>query len=174
MKKKMTKTLAKKIFDQYNKVNVAVPDLNNGGCGVFACLFAEKMKLFGFEAKVIELAGDGIFCNGYEILHERFESNNKKMHEAASKKINPDTLHVQSADHFCTQVDDFYFDSMGFYESENGRVIMGGHYEFTIVGEVDLKDMEYISLKNRGHMWNSDYSANENKKIEKIINSIEI
>lgn len=93
MNKKMTKALAQKINERISKINEAFPDLNHGGCSVFACYFAEKMIAAGFDAKVIELSFD---CWYHESTTQAtFKANNKIMHNAKKQHANPDELGVR-------------------------------------------------------------------------------
>lgn len=164
----MTETLAKKINSRISKINEALPDLNHGGCSVFACYFAEKMIAAGFDAKVIELSWD-CWAHSSTTL-ERFKANNINMHTAKEKHISPDDLNVKGDSHYCVKIGTYYFDSEVFCQKVGNTVNMYDGDTYNIVGEVALPDIEYISIENRGDgIWNRMYDSDDNSKVKSFI-----
>jgi hypothetical protein len=163
----MTITLAKNISKKLSAINELFPDINHGGCGVFACFFAEKMISIGFDAKIIELSWLD-WCH-MTMTKEDFAENNKHMHVAAEKHISPTECDVRADSHYCVKVGAYYFDSTVF-RKKNGDKLKMNEGNYVIVGPVSLTDMEYISIKDRGEgIWNDMYDSSDNQKIKKFI-----
>lgn len=171
--KKMSLTLAKEIKKHLQVFQENIPDLNNGGCGVFACYFAEKMIAVGYDAHIIELHSNTIWdllMGGINIDSNFLERNNKNIHSAAVAHAMPDSMGVRMDRHFCVKIDDFYFDSENVCQSTSDTVICWGN-QMDIIGEVPLKDFEYVSIENRGGLWNDEYNPSQNDSVKELIES---
>lgn len=164
----MTAILAKKVNNALSDINELFPDINHGGCGVFACYFAEKMISFGFDAKIIELSSHDWFSESTS--KDEFLENNKNMHKAKEKHKSPNELGVHADSHYCIEIDYYYFDSCVYRKKSGDKLQMYDGCTYSVVGEVSLPDMEYISIEDRGHdIWNDMYDESDNEGIKKFI-----
>jgi hypothetical protein len=168
MNKRMTAILAESINKKIRPINKLFPDINHGGCGVFACRFAEKMISLGFDAKIIELH----LYNGWSspMLKDRFTENNRNMHIAAAKHKSPDECNVSADSHYCVKIGAYYFDSCVFRKKSGDKLKMYSNFTYSIVGEVCLPDLEYVSIESRGEgIWNDMYDSSDNEGIKSFI-----
>lgn len=165
--KKMTALMSKKINSKIKPINEQLIGINWGGCGVFACYLAERLRVAGYNAKVIELRDvDRQLRSAKEL-----KINNKNMHTAAIKHISPNDCNVTADSHYCVNVDDYYFDSYVVTKaSADNTVTMYDADEYNIIGEVPLKNMEYFSIKDRGTgLWNRMYDMALTPKIKTFV-----
>jgi hypothetical protein len=178
--KKMNEKTAIAIMVQLQKLKYNIRHLNEGGCGVFACYFANTLLAAGYDAKIIQIHRDtptdifslllGGKCEDHGNLHP--QENNKNMHIAATKNLNPDICDVKVDTHYCIKVDDFYFESDGFSENHHhGKSITLGGYHYQKISEISIPDFEYISITNRGDLWCELYNPNQNDLVKNIIES---
>ncbi len=177
----MTKSIAQEIMNNVKDINNLIPHINAGGCGVFACLFAEKMNELGYDAKVIELTMlhpdlfSLMFGHNPNYFKEHHQANITNIHKAEVRNLRPDTLDISMSDHYCVKIDTFFFDSTMFYETSEDTVLLDkdeiSSEEFSCLGEIPLPEMEYVSLKNRGNLWNDDYNPSNNEKMKQFIDN---
>lgn len=165
--KKMTALMSKKINSKIKPINEQLIGINWGGCGVFACYLAERLRVAGYDAKVIELRDADCEPRSAEDL----KINNENMHTAAVKHASPNDCNVHADSHYCVNVGDYYFDSYVVTKaSANDTVVMYDGDEYNIVGEVPLNNMEYFSIENRGiGLWNRMYDTALTPKIKTFI-----
>lgn len=165
--KKMTALMSKKINSKIKPINEQLIGINCGGCGVFACYLAERLRVAGYDPKVIELRDINRELRSVDEL----KANNKNMHTAAIRHMSPNDCNVTADSHYCVNVNGYYFDSCVVTKATNNNtVIMYDDDEYNIIGEVPLKDMEYFSIENRGTgLWNNMYDTELTPKIKAFI-----
>lgn len=165
----MTSQLAETIHKNLIGINRKVPNLNRGGCGVFAVYFAEIMQSYGFNAKIIQICEHeaGFFSYDTDYYKDHFKEKNSIVHNAVVNHKPIDGEEVAIGAHYCVQIDDFYFDSNKVSILKNNEIALA--YKYDIVGEVSVKDMEYVSIDSRGNIWNEMYNPKYNAVVKAFI-----
>ena len=107
-----TRHLIEKTLEKMKYVNTVIPNLNCGGCGVFAHALASELEHKGLKPKVAVIASN---CHGY--LEDNFiEKLNVTEDKLTAKKINEsggDIAHMM----VYIEEEDLYVDSEGVYGS---------------------------------------------------------
>jgi hypothetical protein len=107
-----TRHLIEKTLEKMKYVNTVIPNLNCGGCGVFAHALASELEHKGLKPKVAVIASN---CHGY--LEDNFiEKLNVTEDKLTAKKINEsggDIAHMM----VYIEEEDLYIDSEGIYRS---------------------------------------------------------
>lgn len=165
----MTAEIAAEIIAAMLPINLEIPCLNRGGCGVYAAIFAEEMQSLGYSPKVIELNIDSWFAD-YSTCNYKsmFSENIKNIERVMNANSAPNSTDIHIATHLCVQIDEFYFDSNSFGIKTGDNVTLG-NYTFDVIGEIPIKDIDYISIQKRGSVWNEDYNPKYNAAIKEYI-----
>jgi hypothetical protein len=107
-----TRHLIEKTLEKMKYVNTVIPNLNCGGCGVFAHALASELEHKGLKPKVAVIAS-----NCFRYLEDNFVENLlQSEHELTAKKINDsgaDIAHMM----VYIEEEDLYIDSEGIYGS---------------------------------------------------------
>lgn len=164
----MTAAMANKIERNLSIENIdVIPYLNNGGCGVFACFFAEKMIRLGYQANILKLAEP----EDFDFYKTRLSEDNSAIHDAFVNHSKPGS-NIAVGEHICVEIDGFYFDStMCSRKDCNNEIELLNGMQYEILYKYPLSEIKYISIESRGKAWNPMYDPRHNSQIEKIINS---
>jgi hypothetical protein len=111
-----TKTLLQKALERMQYVNTVIPNLNSGGCGVFAHAMASELEHKGFKPKVAVLANKSF---GYleddfveEIIEHVLDGKEEKLTAKVLNDSGSDIAHMM----VYLEEEDLYIDSEGVYE----------------------------------------------------------
>lgn len=173
---KITKEIAEKIEANLKELNEKIPTLNAGGCGVFASCFAEEMIKLGYQAKVFEIALahpdiEMILFGAPDLDYykQHFAENKANVHMVAKNHEIPNNKNIPAVgDHFCVEIDGYYFDSTSCSKLKD-EIITLHDDNYKIVGEMPLNDIEYVSIEKRGNIWNTRYEAKYNSLVNKQV-----
>jgi hypothetical protein len=155
------------IVNQLEPINDVVPNLNAGGCGIFALALADNLYAKGIRCK---LAIIGVFGTTdenvynskiYEVL-ERCKKNNSEIN-AKQLHLNGLTLYHVMVE-VETETGKVYLDSEGVYDHpRNSR------WSIEIEGLADIETIRPFIEHPVG--WNQMYNRNFNAKVYKMVNS---
>lgn len=133
-----------------------IPNLNRGGCGLFAYLLGKRLKREGIDFKIKILGGFGD-CFEYKVavLNEVKNNRNNLYRNQASFA------------HCYLQIGDYKFD--GHYSDNELREVF---YTLEDIGEYSLQDL-YLAIKVGG--WNWKFCLKRDlPKLEEIIENFKI
>ena len=129
-------------------------DINHGGCGYFALVLYDKLKLLGLEPTII--------------VKDRAPAAFSYLRNNMGK-LSPDEIAI-TFNHVFIKIEDKYIDCTGVWSLEQFEFMWG---ESEIWHEIS-KDELNICVKY-GQTWNSIYDPSiYNKKIKTIINSLKL
>lgn len=143
------------------RVNV-IPDINSGGCAVFASLLGEELLKLGYDVKVVSI--------GFTGSHDPdAKYNNIK---ETNPRCTPDLLHNNGIDlcHLLVELQTsngpVYIDSNGInHLMPDGAIpFMNGAYIFYIDGRMPVSGCTEIAKVARG--WNPIYDRSNNNKMK--------
>lgn len=169
----MNKNLINSIAQNLTDINHVIPNLNRGGCGVFAHALGSELEKNGFDVKIISLGFSRPFFNPNDIVENLKRTN---------KEVSPYTLHQNGMGlcHLLVEVNDgderIYLDSNGInVPVEEDDVIEFQDRCFFIDGRMSVEDCGIIANIESG--WNNAFDRTfvpkvydfVKKKLSKII-----
>ena len=156
----MLENLINSATEKLNKINHIVPNLNCGGCGIFAHALGAELQSAGINCKVVSLGPDKPKEAPDKIV-ERLKSNG----ELTPKSCHDNGIQIW---HLMVEVKNekgvnFYIDSTGVkYSDDNGRIHFAGRGCY-IDGRMSIEDCKTIS--DIVHGWNSRFDRSFIPKI---------
>jgi hypothetical protein len=157
----------KEIVNQLKVINDVVPNLNHGGCGIFALTLADNLYAKGIQC---QLAIIGSMGTTNEVIYNNSVYNVVEICKKRNSEINARQLHDNGFTlyHVMVQVETqegtFYLDSEGIYDHpRNSR------WSIDIEGVADIETMRPFIERPEG--WNRMYNRNFNAKVYKMVNS---
>lgn len=142
--------------EEIKKINDKYPDINYGGCGLFAVLLYNKLKNLGYNPVICS------FVYNEQAFRKSIEIYNKEGILSYELKRREGFCHV------ILKVGDFYMDSTGVYEivTEMDEFCMG----YRVVEGVSYKMI--LECSNKRSLWNNTFNRNHISEIEGELNLI--
>jgi len=153
-----TKALIQKTVEALNKVNTVVPNLNCGGCGVFAHALAFELELKGFKPQVAVIAN-----SFFKPLPDTFADELLEKGETLSAR----KLNASGADlaHLMVYIPEegIYADSEGVYEDIKESSWSSCKHQFNL----SVKNAGIIAENPEG--WNSSFDRHFVPKVYDMV-----
>jgi hypothetical protein len=147
-----TKTLLQKALERMQYVNTVIPNLNSGGCGVFAHALASELEYKGFKTKVAVLANKSF---GY-LQDEFIDYVIEEVLDGEEEKLTARVLNNSGSDiaHMMVYLEDegIYVDSDGVYESLEESDWSSYRHQFSM----SVKHTGLIASRHEG--WNPTFN----------------
>ena len=158
----------KEIVNQLKVINDVIPNLNYGGCGIYALAVAENLYAKGIPC---ELAIIGSMGTTDEVIYNNSVYNVVKRCKRRNREINARRLHDNGFTLYHvmvkieTETGTVYIDSEGVYDHpENSRWSVG------IEGIADIETMRPFIENTEG--WNSSFNRQWISKIYSYVNTV--
>lgn len=156
------------IIDKVSLVNDVVPNLNRGGCGIFALALAEALTAKGIHTELMIISPDGTPTGdtGTQIINELYNE-----HKTNNSKFTVHSLHQYDIQlhHVLVKATvengSVLLDSEGVYESLN-ETESWSHCEFEAV--LNIETFRPLAESEEG--WNSMYNRMMNAKVYNLVN----
>lgn len=135
------------------EISVKIPQINKGGCGVFAFKMAKELKKLGYSPNIM------IIDYGTTTFNNRKATLNRVINK---ERVDRDAKRNTSFVHCCVEVGGLYFDGL-----KVGLDLIERWDNYTFTGNYSLEEME-LALRVGG--WNSSYDRKKNNpKLDRII-----
>lgn len=153
-----------KLIESLNEdLSNKIPELNAGGCGVFASLMYKKLKSLGYEPKIVILD-----CTTYELEHKKNILNRVMNRE----RTRFDDTESTSFAHCYIKVDGVIFDGL-----RMGSNVLCPFWAYDSVGEYTIEELDTClkvgswnpSFKRRKR--NPTLRASINKAVKEVYNT---
>lgn len=157
----------KEIIDNISNINFVIPNLNHGGCGVFAQALAEKLMSKGVHCEIAiigemgtgneEIINNSIYNVYNKCKEKHYDFNARALHNSGMT-----IYHVMTK--VKTYEGTFYADSEGIYtHPANSR------WNVEIEGICDIETFKPLIESTVG--WNKMYSREMDSRVYKMIDS---